>query len=99
MFAFLVNQRRNTSPFVFTDDIIKLNKKEQKANRAKSKRASNRNNVLKKLNQVPQQQQRGLRRGEQQYQGKHLILDCLTLQLVTLTHLGNWHMTSAWPDL
>ncbi|KAK7164765.1 hypothetical protein R3I94_003223 [Phoxinus phoxinus] len=51
------------------DDIIRLNKKEQKANRAKSKRASNRNNVLKKLNQVPQQQQRGLRRGEQQYQG------------------------------
>ncbi|XDV20541.1 hypothetical protein PO909_025852 [Leuciscus waleckii] len=49
------------------DDIIRLNKKEQKANRAKSKRASNRNNVLKKLNQVPQQ--RGLRRGEQQYQG------------------------------
>ncbi|XP_067263831.1 uncharacterized protein si:dkey-17o15.2 [Chanodichthys erythropterus] len=54
------------------DDIIKLNKKEQKANRAtnraKSKRAANRNNVLKKLNQVPQQQ-RGLGRGAQQYQG------------------------------
>ncbi|XP_016416139.1 probable H/ACA ribonucleoprotein complex subunit 1-like protein isoform X4 [Sinocyclocheilus rhinocerous] len=54
------------------DDIIKLNKKEQKANRAanraKTKRAVNRNNVLKKLNQVPQQQ-RGLRRGAQQYQG------------------------------
>ncbi|XP_058632792.1 TATA-binding protein-associated factor 2N [Onychostoma macrolepis] len=54
------------------DDIIKLNKKEQKANRAanraKTKRAGNRNNVLKKLNQVPQQQ-RGLRRGVQQYQG------------------------------
>ncbi|XP_067295923.1 uncharacterized protein si:dkey-17o15.2 [Pseudorasbora parva] len=50
------------------DDIIKLNKKEQKANRARSKRASNRDNVLKKLNQVPQQQ-RGLRRGAQQYQG------------------------------
>ncbi|XP_043094516.1 probable H/ACA ribonucleoprotein complex subunit 1 [Puntigrus tetrazona] len=54
------------------DDIIKLNKKEQKANRAanraKTKRASNRNNVLKKLNQVPQQQ-RGLRRGAQPYQG------------------------------
>ncbi|KTG42289.1 hypothetical protein cypCar_00000337 [Cyprinus carpio] len=59
------------------DDIIKLNKKEQKANRAanraKTKRAVNRNNVLKKLHQVPQQQ-RGLRRGAQQYQGKHLIL-------------------------
>lgn len=54
------------------DDIIKLNKKEQKANRAanraKTKRAVNRNNVLKKLHQVPQQQ-RGLRRGAQQYQG------------------------------
>ncbi|XP_050958758.1 H/ACA ribonucleoprotein complex subunit 1 [Labeo rohita] len=50
------------------DDIIKLNKKEQKANRAKTKRAVNRNNVLKKFNQVPQQQ-RGLRRGAQQYQG------------------------------
>ncbi|XP_016357297.1 probable H/ACA ribonucleoprotein complex subunit 1-like protein isoform X2 [Sinocyclocheilus anshuiensis] len=54
------------------DDIIKLNKKKQKANRAanraKTKRAVNRNNVLKKLNQVPQQQ-RGLRRGAQQYQG------------------------------
>ncbi|XP_073697324.1 uncharacterized protein [Garra rufa] len=54
------------------DDIIKLNKQEQKANRAanraKTKRTVNRNNVLKKLNQVPQQQ-RGLRRGAQQYQG------------------------------
>ncbi|XP_056093822.1 UAP56-interacting factor-like [Rhinichthys klamathensis goyatoka] len=70
------------------DDIIRLNKKEQKANRAKSKRASNRSNVLKKLNQVPQQQQRELRRGEQQYQGKHLILDCLTLQLVTADTFG-----------
>ncbi|XP_016370860.1 H/ACA ribonucleoprotein complex subunit 1-like [Sinocyclocheilus rhinocerous] len=54
------------------DDIIKLNKKELKASRAgniaKTKRAANRNNVLKKLNQVPQQQ-RGLRRGAQQYQG------------------------------
>ncbi|KAG1937451.1 spidroin-1 [Pimephales promelas] len=47
------------------DDIIRLNKKEEKANRAKSKRASNRSNVLKKLNQVPQQQQRGLRQGQQ----------------------------------
>nr|XP_055055802.1 chromatin target of PRMT1 protein [Misgurnus anguillicaudatus] len=49
------------------DDIIKLNKQEQKAgrgsNRARSKRAA----VLKKLNQTPQQQ-RG-RRGAQQYQG------------------------------
>ncbi|XP_039506018.1 UAP56-interacting factor isoform X2 [Pimephales promelas] len=51
------------------DDIIRLNKKEEKANRAKSKRASNRSNVLKKLNQVPQQQQRGLRQGQQRYQG------------------------------
>ncbi|KAI2646009.1 UAP56-interacting factor [Labeo rohita] len=50
------------------DDIIKLNKKEQKANRAKTKRAVNRNNVLKKFNQVPQQQ-RGLRRGAQQVRG------------------------------
>ncbi|XP_059398313.1 uncharacterized protein LOC132130579 [Carassius carassius] len=50
------------------DDIIKLNKKELNASRAKTKRAANRNNVLKKLNQVPQQQ-RGLRRGAQQYRG------------------------------
>lgn len=50
------------------DDIIKLNKQEQKAgrgsNRARSKRAA----VLKKLNQTTQQQ-RGRRRGAQQYQG------------------------------
>ncbi|XP_056314121.1 spidroin-1 [Danio aesculapii] len=50
------------------DDIIKLNKKEQQANRAKTKRSTNRNNLLKKLNQVSQQQ-RGRRRGAQQYQG------------------------------
>ncbi|XP_042612373.1 uncharacterized protein LOC109084961 [Cyprinus carpio] len=54
------------------DDIIKLNKKELKASRAgniaKTKRAAHRNNVLKKLHQVPQQQ-RGLRRGAQQYRG------------------------------
>ncbi|XP_051543513.1 uncharacterized protein si:dkey-17o15.2 [Myxocyprinus asiaticus] len=56
------------------DDIIKLNKKEQKANRAKTKRVANRNNVLKKLNRGAQQdqgpgrmsglrRQRGSRRG------------------------------------
>ncbi|KAL6463305.1 hypothetical protein MHYP_G00276960 [Metynnis hypsauchen] len=54
------------------DDIIKLNKKEQKANRAafrvRNKRAANKNNVLKKLSQVPQTR-RGLRRGTLQYQG------------------------------
>nr|XP_021330267.1 spidroin-1 [Danio rerio] len=50
------------------DDIIKLNKKEQQANRAKTKRSANRNNILKKLNQVSLQQ-RGRRRGAQQYQG------------------------------
>lgn len=75
---FALPEAKHFVPFVFTDDIIKLNKKEQKANRAtnraKSKRAANRNNVLKKLNQVPQQQ-RGIGRGAQHYQGKHLILD------------------------
>ncbi|KAL7838685.1 hypothetical protein AOLI_G00270890 [Acnodon oligacanthus] len=54
------------------DDIIKLNKKEEKANRAafraRNKRAANKNNVLKKLSQVPQTR-RGLRRGTLQYQG------------------------------
>ncbi|TRY57372.1 hypothetical protein DNTS_024955 [Danionella cerebrum] len=48
------------------DEIIKLNKKEQKvnrtANRINPKRAANRNNVMKKLNQVAQQQ-RGRGRG------------------------------------
>ncbi|KTG37487.1 hypothetical protein cypCar_00000491 [Cyprinus carpio] len=62
------------------DDIIKLNKKELKASRAgniaKTKRAAHRNNVLKKLHQVPQQQ-RGLRRGAQQYRGKLLMLKTL----------------------
>lgn len=75
---FALPEAKHFVPFVFTDEIIKLNKKEQRANRAtnraKSKRAANRNNVLKKLNQVPQQQ-RGLGRGAQQYQGKHLILE------------------------
>ncbi|XP_066505819.1 UAP56-interacting factor [Hoplias malabaricus] len=46
------------------DEIIKLNKKEQKANRAtiraRNKRAANKNNVLKKLSQMPQSR-RGLR--------------------------------------
>ncbi|XP_036420636.1 spidroin-1 [Colossoma macropomum] len=54
------------------DDIIKLNKKEQKANRAafraRNKRAANKNNVLKKLSQAPQTR-RGIRRGTLQYQG------------------------------
>ncbi|KAK1788484.1 hypothetical protein P4O66_016003 [Electrophorus voltai] len=54
------------------DEIIKLNKRKQKVNRAVSRarnnRVTNRNNVLKKLNQVPQSW-RGLRRGTLQYQG------------------------------
>lgn len=73
--------------FYFTDDIIKLNKKELKASRAgniaKTKRAAHRNNVLKKLHQVPQQQ-RGLRRGAQQYRGKLLMLKTL-LSLTFMT--------------
>ncbi|XP_060769200.1 UAP56-interacting factor [Neoarius graeffei] len=50
------------------DEIIKLNKKEEKANRARNRHVTNRNNVLKKLNQTPQAR-RGLRRGSLQYQG------------------------------
>ncbi|KAI4904191.1 hypothetical protein NFI96_010839 [Prochilodus magdalenae] len=53
-------------------DIIKLNKKEQQASRAafraRSKRAANKNNVLKKLSQAPQLR-RGLKRGALQYYG------------------------------
>ncbi|XP_076866925.1 uncharacterized protein LOC143518372 [Brachyhypopomus gauderio] len=54
------------------DEIIRLNKREQKASRAasraRSRRLANRSNVLQKLSQVPQAR-RGLRRGTLQYQG------------------------------
>ncbi|XP_062844979.1 probable H/ACA ribonucleoprotein complex subunit 1-like protein [Trichomycterus rosablanca] len=54
------------------DEIIKLNKKEQKANRAavraRNKRVQNKNNILKKLSETPPAR-RGFRRGALQYQG------------------------------